>query len=84
MPDAGDQAERHWWEEDEDRNNTAGNTFCVDHRAALQILLREIEKGTCFSQFSSETGQLSSNKKDWVQVSEKEFPGRETTQRRRV
>ena len=24
--------------------------------------------------FSSETGQLSSNKKDWVQVSEKEFP----------
>ena len=24
--------------------------------------------------FSSETGQLSPNKKDWVQVSEKEFP----------
>ena len=53
LPNASDQAERRWWEEDEDRNNTAGNTFCVDHRAALQILLREIEKGTCFSQFSS-------------------------------
>ena len=34
-------------------DDTAGNNFSADHRAALRILLREIQKGSCFSHFST-------------------------------